>query len=82
MVVIHPPLASSFVWKDIPAAVKQHSEMRFYGAETDAVYKTYGVSPSRGAIAVVRPDGYIGSVVPISDVARVKNFLGGCLRKA
>lgn len=82
MVVIHPPLPSSFVWKDIPAAVKKQSEMRFYGAETDSVYKTYGVPPTRGAIAVVRPDGYIGTVVLVSDTTLVEEYLSLCLRRA
>lgn len=82
MVVIHPPLDKSFVWKDIPAAVKTQSEMRFYGAETDAVYSTYGVPPARGAIAVVRPDGYIGVVARLSDTGRVEDYLRRCLRGA
>ncbi|KAK2765107.1 hypothetical protein FQN54_008806 [Arachnomyces sp. PD_36] len=81
MVVIHPPLDKSFAWKDIPAAAKTHSEMKFYGAETGAVYSTYGVSPGRGAIAVVRPDGYIGVVARLSDTGRVEEYLKRCLRK-
>ncbi|KKA17585.1 Phenol 2-monooxygenase [Rasamsonia emersonii CBS 393.64] len=57
-VVVHPRVSRSFEWKDLPAAVKQHSEMRFYsGYEMDDVYGIYGVEPDRGALAVVRPDG-------------------------
>lgn len=78
--MIHPPLPNSFVWKDIPVAVKKHSQMRFYGAEKDIVYSTYGVSPTRGAIAVVRLDGYVG-LVALSDIACVEEYLSRCLCK-
>ena len=81
MVVIHPLLSRSFDWKDIPA-VKNHSEMRFYGAEADNIYSTYGVSPTQGVIAVVRPDGYIGIIAQLSDTPRVGKYLSRCLRAA
>ena len=56
--------------------------MRFYnGTELQDVYKTYGVHPERGAIAVVRPDGYIGTIAELKDTARVKTYLRGCLRE-
>jgi phenol 2-monooxygenase len=79
IVVIHPPLPNSFVWKDIPTTVKKHSEMRFYGAETDTVYNTYGVSQNRGAIAVVRPDGYVGLVAGLSGTSLAEEYLSRCL---
>ncbi|PTU18842.1 hypothetical protein P175DRAFT_0511289 [Aspergillus ochraceoroseus IBT 24754] len=68
-VVIHPRLSREFTWKDVPHELKQHSEMRFYsGYEIDDVYSTYGVDHSHGAIAVVRPDGYIGTIAALDDV--------------
>lgn len=82
-VVVHPRVSSScFEWKDLPAAVKQHSEMRFFsGYEMDDVYGIYGVEPARGALAVVRPDGYVGVTARLDDLGRVVRYLEGCLRR-
>src|SRR5450756_1725443 len=61
LVVLHALESNTFVWTDIPETVKTHSEMRFYnGTELEDAYKIYGVDPKKGAVAVVRPDGYIG----------------------
>ncbi|PKX96030.1 putative phenol monooxygenase [Aspergillus novofumigatus IBT 16806] len=68
-VVIHPRLGKTFTWQDVPSELKKHSEMRFYsGYELDNVYKIYGVDETRGALAVVRPDGYVGMVAALEDV--------------
>lgn len=75
-VVIHPRLDKDFTWHDIPSEVKQHSEMSFYsGNELDDVYGTYGVDTTKGALAVVRPDGYVGIVAALNDPKRVEAFL-------
>ncbi|KAB8228158.1 putative phenol monooxygenase [Aspergillus alliaceus] len=69
-VVIYPRLGKTFTWRDIPHELKKHSEMRFHsGYELDDVYKIYGVDPSRGALAVVRPDGYVGMIAALEDVS-------------
>ncbi|OJJ70025.1 hypothetical protein ASPBRDRAFT_76652 [Aspergillus brasiliensis CBS 101740] len=68
-VVIHPRLSREFTWRDLPAELKKHSEMSFYsGYELDDVYKIYGVDAAQGALAVVRPDGYVGTVAALDDV--------------
>jgi hypothetical protein len=56
--------------------------MRFYSgyALADDVYKIYGVDESKGAIAVVRPDGYIGTIAALDDVERVEGYLRKCIR--
>lgn len=80
-VVIHPRLEKDFVWTDIPREVKQYSEMKFYsGYELDDVYGIYGVNPTEGALAVVRPDGYIGVISALSDVKRVQSYLESLIR--
>jgi hypothetical protein len=69
------------MWNDIPREIKQYSEMSFYsGYEMDDVYGIYGVDPTEGALAVVRPDGYIGVIAPLSDVKRVENYLESLIR--
>ena len=55
--------------------------MRFYnGTELEDAYGVYGVSKERGAIAVVRPDGYVGCITSSEEVGRVEGYLRGCLR--
>jgi phenol 2-monooxygenase (NADPH) len=53
--------------------------MRFHGVGTDDVYSIYGVDSKEGAIAAVRPDGYIGLVTTLKDVKRITGYLQGCL---
>lgn len=70
------------MWNDIPTEVKKHSEMSFYsGYEIDDVYGTYGVDPDRGALAIVRPDGYIGVLADLGDVERIEDYLGAMIRR-
>lgn len=69
------------MWQDIPKEVKQYSEMSFYsGYEKDDVYGIYGVHPDEGALAIVRPDGYVGVVATLGDVMRVQRYLESLLR--
>ncbi|OJJ85149.1 putative phenol monooxygenase [Aspergillus glaucus CBS 516.65] len=80
-VVLHPRLSRDFTWRDVPRELKQYSEMQFYnGYEKEDVYGVFGVDPEKGAVAVVRPDGYIGVVAELGDVKRVEGCLEGCLR--
>lgn len=80
--ILHTLSPNTFVWEDIPDVVKVESEMRFYnGTELEDAYKTYGVGPDKGALAVVRPDGYIGIIAKLKDTERVRTYLKGCLRE-
>lgn len=80
-IVIHPRLPGDFTWKDLPKGLKEYSEMRFYsGYELDDVYAIYGVDDSEGAVAVIRPDGYVGVVAGLDELQRVEAYLGQCLR--
>ncbi|KAJ5772311.1 hypothetical protein N7520_002840 [Penicillium odoratum] len=80
-VVVHPKLERDFMWNDVPSEVKKFSEMSFYsGHELDDVYSTYGVDPARGALAIVRPDGYVGVVAELGDVDRVEQYLKTLIR--
>ncbi|KAE8372307.1 FAD binding domain-containing protein [Aspergillus bertholletiae] len=68
-VVVHPRLDKAFTWRDVPLELKKYSEMRFHsGYDIDDVYKTYGVDPAQGALAVIRPDGYVGTIAGLNDV--------------
>ncbi|KMP09391.1 phenol 2-monooxygenase [Coccidioides immitis RMSCC 2394] len=80
LVGLYPSQLSEFSWQDIPAAIKQHAEMRFHSSSTGApasedAYKIYGVSPEKGAVAVIRPDGYVGAIAPLTGLKRLEEYL-------
>lgn len=75
-ITVYPHLPGELAWENIPPCVKEQSEMTFYsGYELDDVYRIYGVDPARGALVVVRPDGYVGLITGLSDVAHVDTYL-------
>ncbi|KAE8326867.1 hypothetical protein BDV39DRAFT_176331 [Aspergillus sergii] len=50
--------------------------MRFHsGYEIDDVYAVYGVDPAQGALAVIRPDGYVGTIAALGDVSRIERYI-------
>jgi phenol 2-monooxygenase len=62
--------------------VREEAEMRFYnGTELEDAYSVYGVNPERGAVAVVRPDGYIGMIAELEGMEFMRRYLKGCLRE-
>lgn len=77
--MVHP-MKERVEWKDIPSCVKEMSEMQFYelSAKED-VYEVYGVSKESGALATVRPDGYVGMVRSLSDIDDVEAYFRRCL---
>ena len=82
LVVLHPIESNTFVWKDVPDVVLAQAEMSFYnGTEVEDAYEVYGVDVGKGAIAIVRPDGYIGVVTALADTDRIKAYLSGCIRE-
>lgn len=79
LAVFHP-LSERFEWEDIPAGVKDFAEMRTYGrSKTEDAYDVYGVPKEQGLIAVIRPDGYIGMLAPLSGHAEVEAYFDSCL---
>lgn len=79
LAVLHP-LETRFEWTDIPPGVKEAAEMRTYGlSRKEDAYDIYGVSKSDGIIAVVRPDGYIGTLASLSGTGEVEAYLRSCL---
>lgn len=81
LVVIHPFSNRIFEWDDIPTCVKDFAEMKFHGPEDEELYDMYGVDRNKGAIIVVRPDGYIGAISHLTDPAQVNTYLSQCLVK-
>ncbi|KAL4778622.1 FAD binding domain-containing protein [Aspergillus varians] len=83
-VVLYPGLRGRrpFRWEDLPRTVKVYSEMRLFdGSKEEDAYARFGVAPDRGAMAVVRPDGYVGVVVDLGDVDRVESYLARVVKR-
>lgn len=81
-IVVYPELPGAISWASIPTCVKEHAEMAVYsGYEVADAYGIYGVDPAQGALVVVRPDGYVGMVAPLSEVARVDGYFGGIMKR-
>ncbi|KAH9479232.1 Phenol hydroxylase [Psilocybe cubensis] len=40
-------------------------------------YDSYGIDPTHGAIVVVRPDGYVGTICPLQEMDFLVTYLGG-----
>lgn len=81
LVVLHP-IKERFEWTQIPSEVKRLAEMRTYGlTKREDAYDIYGISKEEGAIAVVRPDGYIGILCRLSAPDVAEEYLSDCLVK-
>ena len=79
LAVLHP-LKERFEWTDIPSCVKRFAEMRTYGmAKEEDAYEIYNVSKAEGLIAVIRPDGYVGQLAPLSGHKQVETYFRDCL---
>jgi phenol 2-monooxygenase len=78
LLILYPPRENRFEWVDLPRCVKRDAEMRTFGA-TEEVYNKYGVDTTRGAVVVVRPDGYVGIICAIEDGEGLTRYLDDCL---
>lgn len=79
LIALHPLDGHSFEWSDIPGCVKQEAEMRFHNASAEA-YTTLGIDKDKGAVAVVRPDGFVGMVAHLTEIDEVEGYLGKILK--
>ncbi|KAI5779363.1 FAD binding domain-containing protein [Geopyxis carbonaria] len=78
--VVFPGERGALEWTDFPAVVKERGEWMVFGDHYGEVYKTFEVDEAKGAVAVVRPDGYVGMVAPLEGAeALVGRWLGGVL---
>lgn len=48
-----------------------------FGRTGGGGYDTYGIDSCKGALVVVRPDGYVGMVAPYEGVGDVEQYFGG-----
>ncbi|KAG9610187.1 putative phenol monooxygenase, partial [Aureobasidium melanogenum] len=79
LVILHP-IKERFEWTQIPSDVKRLAEMRTYGlSKKEDAYDVYGISKEEGAIAIVRPDGYVGVLCRLSAPEIAGTYLKDCL---
>ncbi|KAH6720084.1 putative phenol monooxygenase [Leptodontidium sp. MPI-SDFR-AT-0119] len=81
LLILHPPRKQRFEWVDLPPCIKRDAEMRTFIAGEE-VYSRYGVDIGRGAVVVVRPDGYVGTVCAVDDLETLVRYLDCCLVRA
>ncbi|RPA99875.1 hypothetical protein L873DRAFT_1682487 [Choiromyces venosus 120613-1] len=81
VLIFFPGERESLEWTDFPPCVREESEWLVFGDKFREVYAAWGVDEGVGALAAVRPDGYVGVVAGLSEVSVVENWLGGVLAK-
>jgi len=81
--VIHPLRSNDEVeWNMFPKALKEHWEWNLLGDVSGQGYETFGVDRDAGVVAVLRPDGVLGGVWDIDELApkrRVESYLSANL---
>ncbi|KAL5513388.1 hypothetical protein ACEPAH_3787 [Sanghuangporus vaninii] len=72
-------------YTDVPSALRPHwskvfvDDVAVSGTEGGKAYSSYGISPE-GAVIIVRPDGYIGTVVPLDGAAALNEYFAGFMK--
>lgn len=51
------------------------------GLSGGTAYQMYGISPT-GAVVVVRPDGYVGTVAPLEDARALDGYFAKFMKAA
>ena len=47
------------------------------GTRGGRIHERYGISRSAGALVVVRPDGYVGTIAPLDELAILDDYFAG-----
>ncbi|KAF2091661.1 hypothetical protein K490DRAFT_70455 [Saccharata proteae CBS 121410] len=97
LTVLHPLTGiRGCAWSQLPPAIKQHAEMRFFSAApgerpvgktlsehvAQDAYAVFGVEPAQGAVCVVRPDGYVAMLTGLAGMDKVAGYLEKWLAKS
>ena len=49
------------------------------GSKGGHAYENFGIDPEQITLVVVRPDGYVGTIVPSTAIADLENYFGSFL---
>lgn len=91
VLLIHASPRYSVEWNDFPSAFKPRDHkkrMDYFKIFTDDAsfhrghghaYAKYGIDPKKGAILVIRPDGHVASVQPLTEegINSIETFFAG-----
>jgi phenol 2-monooxygenase len=75
----------AFDYTRVPASLRSHwtkvhiDDTDATGTQGGCVYEEYGINRQRGVVVLVRPDGYVGLLAPLTDVEVLDDYLGGFL---
>jgi hypothetical protein len=50
------------------------------GTRGGHIHERYGISRSAGALVVVRPDGYVGTIAPLDNLGALDAYFAGFMR--
>ena len=78
--VMFPGPRGALEWDDFAGCVRERCEWLLLGDDAGLAYASLGVDPRCGAVAVVRPDGYVGCVALPHQPAVVERWLRRVLR--
>jgi phenol 2-monooxygenase len=74
MFFLHYLWYPSFLIHILPRVFIDDKDLK--GASGGDGYKNYGIDIQTGAIVVVRPDGYIGMVLPLDKIGDINAYFG------
>lgn len=58
-----------------------YADCKTYHSGHGHAYEAYGIDPQKGAVVVVRPDGYVALVCEMEDMEVINNYFSKCLVK-
>jgi len=68
---------------EVPAVLRPHwnkvllDDTDVTGSRGGQIHERYGISRNAGALVVVRPDGYVGTIAPLDGLATLDTYFAG-----
>ncbi|KIP05547.1 hypothetical protein PHLGIDRAFT_91984 [Phlebiopsis gigantea 11061_1 CR5-6] len=73
-------------YTDLPAIFRTHwskvllDDTDMYQRSGGNGYEKYGIDKTKGAVVVVRPDGYVGTVAPYESIDDIRDYFAGFMK--
>ncbi|PCH36424.1 hypothetical protein WOLCODRAFT_140412 [Wolfiporia cocos MD-104 SS10] len=67
-------------YTDVPELLRPHwskvllDDTDMFGRSGGGGYDAYGIDRTRGAVVIVRPDGFVGTVAPLEDLSEIDDY--------
>ncbi|PCH36409.1 thioredoxin-like protein [Wolfiporia cocos MD-104 SS10] len=67
-------------YTDVPELLRPHwskvllDDTDMFGRSGGGGYDAYGIDRARGAVVIVRPDGFVGTVAPLEDLSEIDEY--------